>query len=123
MKSSSISSKVDLEVTRLGANLGLLCYRGLVEKQEMEDGKDIYVVSGRGLSVLKVLGPIVREAKRIERENYETISNTLSDAKIPQPKINRKKRRWGLARKGVEVGKKKVERAKEIRELLRPPQK
>ena len=56
-------------------------------------------------------------------ENYDTISNTLSDAKIPQPKINWKKRRWGLARRGVEVGKKGVERAREIRELLRPPQK
>ena len=123
MKLKLISGKVDLETTRLRANLDLLCYRGLVEKQEMENAKDVYVVSSRGLSVLKVLDPMVRVAKRIERQNYDTISNTLSDTEIPQPKINRKKRGWELARKSVEVGKKGVERAREIRELLRPPQK
>ena len=70
-----IKRKSELNSCFLETNLGFLIDRGLVEK---ENGR--YFVSGRGFSVLKVLGPLVKEARRIEMENFGAISNSFEQA-------------------------------------------
>ena len=40
----------------------------------------VYVGTERGLKVLKVINPIVKEAHKIQMRNFELISNTLSEA-------------------------------------------
>ena len=87
MKFRQISRKVNYDRSRLRENLDFLVDRGLVEKQ-----KTGYVVTKRGHSVLSVLGPLVKEAKRVELQNFEAIKNKLDKA----AQSYKKKRGWNL---------------------------
>ena len=75
LKFRQISRKVELDKSRLREYLVFLVDRDLVEKQ-----KTGYTVTERGHSVLKVLCQLVKEATRIEVQNYEAISRTLEKA-------------------------------------------
>jgi predicted transcriptional regulator len=71
---------VDLDKVRLIPYLRLLRNRGLIEKQKLGENKIFYVLTERGLKVLKVIDPIIKEAYKIEIRNLEAISSILSAA-------------------------------------------
>ena len=97
MKLIQISHETELIQSILMANLSLLNDRGLVEIQNLGEDKNVYVVTERGLTVLKVIGPLVREAQRIQMRNFEAISSALSGATLTSGKIKEKKPRWNLS--------------------------
>ena len=66
MKLTQLTTKVELNKTRLEQHLRLLKNRGLVERQKLGENENFYVVTERGLKVLKVIGPIIKEARRIQ---------------------------------------------------------
>jgi DNA-binding HxlR family transcriptional regulator len=77
-----IRRKVRMENSVFLEHLRFLVDRGLVEKRSMVEHKVVYTVTERGLSVLKVLGPLVREAHRIEEQKFEAISDTFKEAEL-----------------------------------------
>ena len=82
MKLTQLTPRVELDKARLIPHLKLLRNRGLIEKQNLGENKIYYAITDRGLKVLKVVSPIIREAHKIQMRNFEIISNTLSDAGI-----------------------------------------
>jgi predicted transcriptional regulator len=80
MKFTQLSHRVELDTIRLTPHLKLLIDRGLAEQQNLGENEVFYTVTGRGLKVLKVISPIIREAHKLQMRNFETISNTLSEA-------------------------------------------
>ncbi len=80
MRFTPLSHKIELDTARLIPHLRLLIDRGLVEQRNLGENEIFYVVTGRGLKVLKVVSPIIREAHKIQMRDFETISNTLSEA-------------------------------------------
>jgi predicted transcriptional regulator len=80
IKLGEISEMVDLDKVRLIPYLRLLRNRGLIEKQKLGENKIFYVLTERGLKVLKVIDPIIKEAYKIEIRNLEAISSILSAA-------------------------------------------
>jgi predicted transcriptional regulator len=80
MKFIHLSHKVELDTIRLIPHLRLLIDRGLVEQQNWGENEIVYVVTERGLKVLKVVNPLIKEAHKLQMRNFETISNTLSEA-------------------------------------------
>ena len=80
MNLTQLTHKVQMDKARLIPHLRLLHNRGLVEKQHLGEHKILYVVTDRGLKVLKVVSPIIREAHKIQLRNLEVISSTLSGA-------------------------------------------
>ena len=98
MKLTQMTQYVELDKTRLISHLSLLNDRGLVEIQNLGEDKNVYVVTESGLSVLKVIGPLVREAQRIQVRNFEAISRALSGAvNSGIKKEKRPKRKWKLS--------------------------
>lgn len=80
MNLTQMTHKVEMDKTRLIPHLRLLHNRGLVEKQNQGKHKMFYSITERGLKVLKVVNPIIREAHQIQIRNLEVISSTLSGA-------------------------------------------
>ena len=80
MNLTQLTHKVQMDKSRLIPHLRLLHNRGLVEKQHLGEHKILYAVTDRGLKVLKVVSPIIREAQKIQIRNLEVISSTLSGA-------------------------------------------
>jgi predicted transcriptional regulator len=80
MKLTQLTHKVELDKSRLIPHLRLLKNRGLVEKQNLGENKIFYVVTERGLTVLKVTSPIIREAHKIKVRDFAAISSALSGA-------------------------------------------
>ena len=80
MKFIQLSHKVELDTIRLIPHLKLLIDRGLVEQQNWGENEIVYVVTERGLKVLRVINPIIRAAHKLQMRDFETISNTLSEA-------------------------------------------
>jgi predicted transcriptional regulator len=80
MNLTQLTHKILMDKARLIPHLRLLHNRGLVEKQNLGEHKILYVVTERGLKVLKVVSPIIREAHKIQIRNLEVISSTLSGA-------------------------------------------
>jgi predicted transcriptional regulator len=80
MKFIQLSHKVELDTVRLIPHLRLLIDRGLVEQQNWGENEIVYAVTERGLKVLKVVSPIIREAHKIQIRDFEIISTTLSEA-------------------------------------------
>lgn len=80
MKFIQLSHKVELDTIRLIPHLNLLINRSLVEQQNLGENETFYVITGRGLKVLKVISPIIREAHKLQMRDFESISNTLSEA-------------------------------------------
>jgi predicted transcriptional regulator len=80
MNLTQLTHKVEVDKARLIPHLRLLHNRGLIEKQNLGEHKIFYIVTERGLKVLKVISPIIREAHKIQIRNLEVISSTLSGA-------------------------------------------
>jgi predicted transcriptional regulator len=75
---TQLTYKVEMDKSPLIPLLRLIHNRGLVEKQNQGEQKIFYVVTERGLKVLKVLNPLIQEAHKIGLRNLEVISSTLS---------------------------------------------
>ena len=66
MKLAQLTAKVELNKTHLTQHLRLLTTRGLVEKQNLGKNNIFYVVTERGLNVVKVIGPMIKEEHEIQ---------------------------------------------------------
>lgn len=77
---TQLTHKVEVDKSRLILHLKLLYNRGLVEKQNQGEQTIYYLITERGLKVLKVINPLVREAHKVQLRNLEVISSTLSEA-------------------------------------------
>ena len=80
MKLSQLLDQFEIDQARLTAHLRLLWDRGLIEEEQFDDNQTYYLVTPRGKTVLKVVGPIIKEAHKIQMREYDAISNTLSGA-------------------------------------------
>jgi DNA-binding MarR family transcriptional regulator len=80
MMLTQLKDKFEMDEARLQPHLRLLWNRGLVEEEKFGDEEPYYVVTERGLKVLKVVSPLIREAHKLEIRNFEAISNVLSGA-------------------------------------------
>ena len=94
MKLEELGDLIELDKSSLLDRLGLLYESGLVGEQFLGEDKKAYFTTDRGLSVLKVIGPIVKEAKKLQVRNYEVVSNTLSRALNPEKIKKKPKRRF-----------------------------
>ena len=99
MKLTQLMHKVEVDKPRLISHLSFLYDRGLVGEQNLDEDEKAYFVTERGVSVLKVVSPLIREAQRIEVRNFEAISNALSRAKFTSgiKKEKKPKRKWKLS--------------------------
>lgn len=79
---TQLTHKVEVDKSRLILHLKLLYNRGLVEKQNQGEQTIYYLITERGLKVLKVINPLVREAHKVQLRNLEVISSTLSEARF-----------------------------------------
>jgi predicted transcriptional regulator len=66
MKLTQLMAKVELNKTLMRQHLTLLKKRNLVERQNLGENKIFYVVTERGLKVLKVIGPIIKEERKMQ---------------------------------------------------------
>lgn len=92
LKWKQISDEIELSKSILMEHLSFLYERGLVGEKLGEE-KD-YFVTERGLSLIKVMGPMVREAQRLEIRNLERISSAIAGTKFKVKKVEEKKPRW-----------------------------
>jgi len=79
MKMPQLIEKYEMDESRLEPNLRLLWNRGLIEEEKF-DNETHYVVTERGLTVLKVVSPLIREAHKLQIRNFEAITSVLSGA-------------------------------------------
>jgi predicted transcriptional regulator len=77
MNLTQLTHKVEMDKFRLIPHLKLLYNRGLVDKQNQGEQTIYYVITDRGLKVLEVINPLVREAHKVQLRNLEVISSTL----------------------------------------------
>ncbi len=91
MKLMQISHEIELDNSLLVGHLRFLYDRGLVGEQNLGEDEKAYFVTERGLSVLKVMGPLVREAHRIQVLNFEAISSVISGATLSSERIKEEK--------------------------------
>ena len=89
-----ISDEVDLSKNILKDHLEFLYDRGLIGEQNLDDEEKGYFITDRGLNMIKVMGPMVREAQRLEVHNLERISRALAGTKFKVKQIGEKKPRW-----------------------------
>jgi len=94
LKWKQISDEVDLSKSILMEHLDFLYDRGLIGEQNLDDAEKSYFITDRGLNMIKVMGPMVREAQRIEVHNLERISRALAGTKFKVKQIEEKKPRW-----------------------------
>ena len=80
MKLRQLRDKFEMDEARLQPHLRLLWDRGLIEEEDFGDEEPYYVVTERGLKVLKVVSPLIKEAHKLEMRNFEAISSVLSGA-------------------------------------------
>ncbi len=80
MKLCQLLDQFAIDQTRLSAHLRLLWDRGLIEEETFDDKQTYYLVTPRGKTVLKVVGPILKEAHKIQIREYNYLSNTLEGA-------------------------------------------
>jgi len=80
MKLTQLLDHFTIDQTRLTAHLRLLWDRGLIEEETFDDNQTYYLVTPRGKTVLKVVGPILKEAHKIQMREYDYLSNTLEGA-------------------------------------------
>lgn len=77
---NKLSDKVEIDTNRLIPHLKLLMNHDLIEKKTWSNNEIVYSITDRGLKVLSVVSPIIKEAHKISIRNFEIISNTLSEA-------------------------------------------
>ena len=66
MKLTQLTTKIELNKTRLREHLRLLKNGNLIKRQNFGENKIFYVVTQKGIKVLKVIGPIIKEARKIQ---------------------------------------------------------
>jgi predicted transcriptional regulator len=66
MKLTGLMTRVGLDRTSLEEHLDLLTNRGLVDSQNLGEDKTFYVLTERGMMVLKVMGSISNEASMFQ---------------------------------------------------------
>ncbi len=69
---------IQLDKSFLVEYLRFLVDRDLVDEETSEGGKRGFTITNKGLSVLKILGPLVREAYRIEVQNFNRTDSIFS---------------------------------------------
>jgi predicted transcriptional regulator len=79
--------RVELDTIRFTPHLRLLIDRGLIE-QNVNENETLYAVTERGIKVLKVISPILKEAYKMHVRDFEAISNVLSEAGYPENLVN-----------------------------------
>lgn len=98
LRLSQLIPKVELDKINLKSVIDFLYLHCLVGEQDMDKSERSYFVTEKGMSLLKVVGPLVKEAKRIQLQNYEAISDALSVVQKPKVEEERKpKRKWKLS--------------------------
>ena len=97
MKLTQIGHEVELDNSVLVGYLSFLYDRCLVGEQNLSEDEKDYFVTERGLSVLKIMVPLVKEARRIQVRNFEAISSVLSGVTFNSGKVEEKKPRWKLS--------------------------
>lgn len=80
MNITQMTHKLEMSKDSLTPHLELLTNRELVEERNLDTDETVYAVTERGVKVLKVVNPIIKEAHKIQMRDFETISNTLSGA-------------------------------------------
>ena len=75
-----LSDRVEIDNNRLIPHLKLLMDHDLIEKKPWSNNEIVYSITDRGLKVLSVISPIIKEAHKISIRNFKIISNTLSEA-------------------------------------------
>jgi len=70
----------EMDETRLTAHIRLLWNRGLIEEEKLDDDQTYYLVTKRGKTVLNVVGPIIKEAVKIQMREYDYLSDSLLGA-------------------------------------------
>ncbi|MDG6222593.1 MAG: MarR family transcriptional regulator [Candidatus Bathyarchaeota archaeon] len=80
MKLSQLQDQMEIDQARLTAHLRLLWDRGLIEEEQFDDDQIYYLVTQRGKTVLKVVSPILKEAHKIQMQEYHYLTNTLEGA-------------------------------------------
>ena len=91
---TQISDEIGLSKSILMEHLEFLYDRGLIGEQNLDDEEKAYFITDRGLNMIKVMGPMVREAQRLEVHNLERISRALAGTKFKVKQIEEKKPRW-----------------------------
>jgi len=94
LKAEQLIDEVDLSKSILIEHLDFLYDRGLIGEQNLDDNEKAYFITERGLKMIKVIGPMVREAQRLEVYNLERISRALAGTKFKVKQIEEKKPRW-----------------------------
>ena len=80
MNLRQLRDRFEMDEARLQLQMRLLWDRGLIEEEDFGDEEPYYVVTERGLKVLKVVSPLIKEAHKLEMRNFEAISSVLSGA-------------------------------------------
>ena len=65
MELTQLMNKADLSQSVLEQHLDFLIQQNLVEEQNLGKDETFYVITERGLRVLKVVVPIIEEARKI----------------------------------------------------------
>ena len=65
MELTQLMNKIDLSQSVLKQHLDFLILQNLVEEQNLDKDETFYVITERGLRVLKVVVPIIEEARKI----------------------------------------------------------
>jgi len=65
MELTQLMNKTDISQSVLEQHLNFLIPQNLVEKQNLGKDKIFYAITERGLRVLKVVAPIIEEARKI----------------------------------------------------------
>lgn len=92
LKCKQISDELELSKSILMEHLSFLYERGLIGENLSEE--KTYYVTDRGLNLIKVMGPMVREAQKLEIQNLERISSAIAGTKFKVKKVEEKKPRW-----------------------------
>ncbi len=82
MSAKQLRTVFMMDESRLKPLLTLLWNRGHIE-EEMIGNESRYVVTERGLKILKIISPIIKEAHKIRMQNFEDLSIALSGAGYP----------------------------------------
>ena len=80
---TELCHKLKISKSSMEPLLRLLWNRGLVEEEKVGSAEVKYVVTERGMNVLKVIGPLVKEAHKFRINSFEAVSTALLGAGIP----------------------------------------
>jgi predicted transcriptional regulator len=89
LRLGQLIDRVELDRANLKSVMDFLYDHCVVGIQDLDEGQGAYFVTERGLSVLRVVGPLVKEAQRIQTRNYEAISDALSAVNLNAKKEER----------------------------------